>query len=184
MSNSCKSKSGNRLGSHHSEETKKMMSESHKGKKSYTRTNEMKRKQSERLKGVKFTEEHKKNLSNAHKGKHPSIETRRKMSESIKGEKSYLWKGGVSSENEKIRKSFEMKLWRKSVFERDDFTCQKCIQKGGRLHPHHIFNFADFPELRLAIDNGITFCEKCHWKFHKIYGMRNNTKEQLVEFLI
>ena len=46
-----------------------------------------------------------------------------------------------------------------------------------------INNFADFPELRLAIDNGITLSEKAHKDFHNIYGNKNNTKEQLEEFL-
>ena len=54
---------------------------------------------------------------------------------------------------------------------------------GGELVVHHINNFADFPELRTAIDNGITLSKKAHQDFHKIYGVRNNTKEQLEEFL-
>jgi 5-methylcytosine-specific restriction endonuclease McrA len=76
-----------------------------------------------------------------------------------------------------------MKLWRKSVFTRDNFTCQKCYLKGIYLIAHHINNFVDFIELRLAIDNGITFCKKCHLEFHKKYGFKNNTKGQLEEFL-
>src|SRR3990167_5702824 len=51
-----------------------------------------------------------------------SIETRIKMSkirrELFGGEKSHLWKGGITSINAKVRTSFEYKLWRKSVFER------------------------------------------------------------------
>jgi hypothetical protein len=103
-----------------------------------------------------------------------------------KGDKSHFWKGGKMkeySENEQLRKSFEYKLWRKSCFERDNFTCQKTGQIGGRLVVHHINNFADFPELRLAIDNGITLSKESHIEFHKKYGKHNNTKEQLEEFL-
>lgn len=66
--------------------------------------------------------------------------------------------------------------------------CQKCHKKsiaGARLvlHPHHIKNFSDWVELRFAIDNGITFCEKCHKKFHKKYGLYRNNTEQVEEFI-
>jgi len=103
-----------------------------------------------------------------------------------RGKNNSLWKGGKMKdypESEQIRKSLEYKLWRKAVFERDNFTCQKTGISGGVLNAHHINNFADFPELRLAIDNGITLLEKAHIDFHKIYGKNNNTKEQLDEFL-
>lgn len=90
---------------------------------------------------------------------------------------------GLGNENELQRHREEYKLWRKSCFERDNFTCQKYGTRGGRIIVHHINNFADFPELRLAIDNGITLSEKAHKEFHKIYGRKNNTREQLLEFL-
>jgi len=76
-----------------------------------------------------------------------------------------------------------MKLWKDSVFARDGYTDQKTGIKGGKLVAHHIQNFAQYPELRLAIDNGITLSIKSHREFHKIYGRKNNTKEQLEEFL-
>ena len=75
-----------------------------------------------------------------------------------------------------------MRLWREAVFARDNWTCQKCQIKGGKLHPHHVRNFSEIIELRTSIENGITFCEKCHKIFHKIYGVRNNTLEQVKEF--
>jgi len=78
----------------------------------------------------------------------------------------------------------DFRLWRESVFARDNFTCQKCSDRGGNLHPHHIKNFAQFQELRFAIDNGITFCKECHRIFHKKYGIKNNTQEQINEFLM
>ena len=99
-----------------------------------------------------------------------------------KKEKNTNWKGGYTPEYIKIRTSIEGKLWRKSVFQRDNFTCQKYKIRGGELVAHHINNFVDFPELRFSIDNGITLSKKAHDEFHKIYGKRNNTKEQLDEF--
>lgn len=101
----------------------------------------------------------------------------------ITGEKHHNWKGGISSENRKIRTSLEIKLWRKACMERDDFTDQNTGIKGGYLVVHHINNFADFPELRTSISNGITLSKKSHLDFHNRYGRHNNSREQLIEFL-
>jgi len=81
-----------------------------------------------------------------------------------KGKNSPSWKGGITNINSQIRKSEEYKLWRKSVFERDDYTCIWCGKVGGILHADHIKPFSLFPELRFAIDNGRTLCIDCHKK--------------------
>lgn len=104
-------------------------------------------------------------------------------SEKMIGSGNSNWKGGITSENHKIRYSIESKLFRKSCMERDNFTCQKTGQIGGKLVVHHINNFADFPELRTSISNGITLSDKSHREFHHKYGKRNNTLKQLKEFL-
>ena len=100
------------------------------------------------------------------------------------GEKSASWKGGIKPERNKIRGSAEYQNWIKSMFRADDFTDQKTGQRGGRLVAHHIFNFAEYPELRFEPDNGITLSEESHKEFHSKYGSRNNTREQLEEFLV
>lgn len=104
-------------------------------------------------------------------GRHPSIETRKKLSIAKKGENHHNWQGGISKINDRIRQSLEYKLWRESVFKRDNYTCIWCNQKGGKLNADHIKSFAFFPELRFAIDNGRTLCVPCH-KTTKTYGNR------------
>jgi transposase len=81
------------------------------------------------------------------------------------------------------RKLLEYKLWVEAILKRDNYTCQKCGKRGKKLEVHHIFNWADYPELRYAIDNGITLCRECHREFHKQFGLRKNTKAQLEAFL-
>ena len=63
--------------------------------------------------------------------------------------------------------------WVKSILGRDKHTCQICGRKGGKLNAHHIKTFAKYPELRLEVDNGITYCEECHKKLHREHGRGN-----------
>lgn len=179
-----------------SEETRRKRSKAMKGRKRPPFSEEWKRHISEVRKGKALSEEHKRKISEGGKGKVTSDETKKKQSESkkgiprseemkrkITGENNWNWKGGISSENDKIRGSIEYRLWREAVFARDSYTCQKTGIKGGRIEAHHIYNFADYPELRTSIKNGITLSEKEHKEFHKKYGKVNNTREQLDEFL-
>lgn len=123
---------------------------------------------SEVQKGRKLTQKHIEKL----RGKRP-IQT---------GILNHNWKGGVSTENDKLRHNSDMKLFRKSCLERDNYICQISKKSGGELVVHHINNFAEFTELRSSIENGITLSKEVHLAFHKKYGKKNNTKEQLVEF--
>mgnify|MGYP000887085962 CR=1 FL=1 len=62
----------------------------------------------------------------------------------------------------RLRRSKKMADWRMAVFKRDDFTCQMCGERGGKLNADHIKPFALFPELRLVLTNGRTLCVPCH----------------------
>lgn len=71
---------------------------------------------------------------------------------------------GKTKLQKKIRQSTSYKNWRTSVFQRDNFTCQECGERGGELNADHIKPFAFFPELRLELSNGRTLCIDCHKK--------------------
>lgn len=98
------------------------------------------------------------------------------------GENHWNWQGGINDVNDSIRKSWKYKEWRNAVYQRDGFKCRKCGDNG-ILNAHHILNFSTYEDLRFDIDNGITLCKDCHREFHKMYGLRNNTRKQLDEFL-
>ena len=104
------------------------------------------------------------------------------MSQYRKGRNSLFWKGGVSREYKRIRAGLSFRLWRESVFLRDNYTCYVCGFKGGSLHPHHVRNFSEDKKNRFNLNNGKTLCVNCHKKFHKKYGNRNNNSTQLEEF--
>lgn len=91
-----------------------------------------------------------------------------KKSPETSGTKNGNWKGGVTPENLKIRTSVEYNLWRDSVYHRDYWTCQDCGKHCGKdIVAHHIKSFADYPELRTSIENGVTLCRKCHGLRHR-----------------
>ncbi len=92
-------------------------------------------------------------------------EVRKKIGDAHRGEKCSFWRGGLyqdnRSERKKITETYEYKKWRRDIFKRDDFNCQLCPSRGGRMRAHHIKRFVDYPELRLDLRNGITICEDC-----------------------
>jgi 5-methylcytosine-specific restriction endonuclease McrA len=76
------------------------------------------------------------------------------------------WKGGTTALRKKLYFTLEYKNWRKSVFERDNYTCVGCKERGGKLTADHIKQWAYYPELRFDINNGRTLCIDCHRKTH------------------
>jgi 5-methylcytosine-specific restriction endonuclease McrA len=83
------------------------------------------------------------------------------------GEKSPDWQGGKTSKNMAVRNSVGYSTWRNLVFERDNYTCQKCGIRGGRLTAHHVKEFSDYPDFRMDVSNGQTICFKCHGDIHR-----------------
>lgn len=78
------------------------------------------------------------------------------------GDRSPSWKGGITTINYRLRRSTRYKLWRKAVYERDNYTCQICFKIGGELNADHIKPWALYPELRFDLNNGRTLCVSCH----------------------
>ena len=172
----------------HTKEWKERMSKLKKGKKQYEMTDKIRNKISNSLKGKYFPPknpiEKSRKISIALTGRKLSEEHRLKMIKALTGRPNIKLRKITKKtyESRVWRKRIEYRLWRESVFSRDNWTCRKCKVRGNSLHPHHIQNFSSHPELRFAIDNGITFCIDCHKKFHKIFSKKNNTIEQIKKY--
>lgn len=121
-------------------------------------------------------------------------EERKKISKAkmgkMVGSKHPRWKGGVSGVNILVRAMPEYKIWRKTIFERDDYTCQKCQKRGVYLHADHIKPFAvllkenniknvidaRICEILWNLNNGRTLCKSCHKKTDTYAGKIHSSK--------
>ena len=147
-----------------SEETKRKISEKNKGRVGYW----LDRKHPSNL-------EWQEKLNESLRKRRFSLEVRKKMSEAHMKEKHWNWQGGITPINRRMRKQQEYRIWRDSVFTRDNYICQSCgLKTGGghrvELNADHIKPFALFPELRFAINNGRTLCKECHRKTETFGG--------------
>jgi thymidylate synthase (FAD) len=89
------------------------------------------------------------------------------------GPRSNFWRGGASSERESIGR------WTTEQAPRThasyDYTCQRCGERGGRLHAHHVVPvWVDATRARDP-QNLITLCAICHRAVHR-------TRESELEF--
>ena len=158
-----------------SEAVKKKISLKNKGKKSWItgktfeevygvkKAKEMKKRLSLKMikqcLGTKLSEEHRNNISKGNMGRICDEETRLKISNAHKGKKvkketikklrtaSSFYIDGRTPLRKLIISSQQMKDWRKDIFIRDNWTCQKCGHKnrvGTRsdIHAHHKTTFS------------------------------------------
>ena len=157
-------------GEKHSSETKLKMSKSSRRlstRKGIKHTEESRKKMSiwhkshpySHWKGREIPKESKEKMSKTRRGRRFTLQHRQNLSASLKLARP---RKGLTHELDLIRTSFEYRLWRKAVFERDNYTCIWCKQRGVELNADHIKPFRHYPELRFAIDNGRTLCVACH----------------------
>ena len=80
-----------------------------------------------------------------------------------RGEKSPNWKGGTMTKNRLERVKFQ-KTMKKKIFERDNYICQLCGEKSEYLQTDHIQKWSEYPELRFNLENCRTLCMDCHYQ--------------------
>lgn len=92
------------------------------------------------------------------------------------GKESPKWKGGITPENKKLRDIFRS-LFKMRILKRDNFTCQICKIRGGKLQVDHIKDWASHPNLRFENSNCRTVCMSCHYEitFGRIMPKRITT---------
>lgn len=106
--------------------------------------------------------------------------------ESISGKNSPHYNHELTDEAREFDRRLdpEERAWRIEVFQRDNFTCQKCgIINRSSLNAHHKDAHHWCVERRYDTTNGATLCVGCHKEFHTMFGYRNNTEEQFDEWL-
>jgi len=95
------------------------------------------------------------------------LDTKKRRGTLLKGDKHPSWKGGKPW----LRFRDERYVaWRNAVLERDSYVCQDCgrqCKKHERgLAAHHLKSYADYPEFRYDLANGLTLCRMCHMTRH------------------
>ena len=116
-----------------------------------------------------------------------------KISKATRGENGNNWKGGISSLILLVRSNYKNRQWRSDVYTRDNFICQECgDSKDGKLFAHHIQSLSfllqkyEITTLEGAmgceelwnINNGISLCEECHRRIHKLLNVNKILKNE------
>jgi hypothetical protein len=83
---------------------------------------------------------------------------------------------------DKKRHEFNNSGLREQCFLNADYTCDITKEKGVELNAHHLESWHSNEELRYDINNLICISKEMHDEFHRIYGRKNNTKQQYEEF--
>jgi hypothetical protein len=112
--------------------------------------------------GKEFSQRPTEAISEFRKRKFCSMECTKHGQYRLSGESHPLYKADSRRKNRRGKHG----AWARAVISRDKATCQHCGATDVELHAHHILSFAEHPEQRWNIDNGMTLCHSCHWAVH------------------
>lgn len=104
-------------------------------------------------------------------GREVAAENGRRGRAKISGARSHLFNPALTEEHRRRRRNLvELRGWRRCVFERDDYVCDVCGVRGGRLQAHHLDCWSAYPNRRFDVSNGVTLCRAHHRTFHNFMG--------------
>lgn len=112
--------------------------------------------------GKDFGQRKGESIANFRHRKFCSMECTKLGQRRLTGEAHPLYKADSRRKNRRGKHG----AWARTVISRDKAKCQRCGATNVELHAHHIVGFAERPELRFEISNGLTLCFRCHWAEH------------------
>lgn len=138
-------------------------------------------------KGSPLPEETKKKISEAMKGRRNSLGVKRPIE--FREKLSKYWEENKESHNHYVDgqghirggdRRFDMgrleyRIWRESVFKRDNWRCVIC-NSNVNICADHIQSYKHHPSLRYEVFNGRTLCRSCHVKTDN-YGTKANKEK-------
>lgn len=158
----------NRINFKHTEETKKLIGISSKGRNPWNKdTKGIMKKNSGSFKKGNQNWKKRKKQDPWNKGKKigkMSEKIKKKISKSLKGKKSYRYIDGRSYDKSPHRYGDDWDKIRFLIYERDNFTCQDCGKRMSKIvfDVHHKIPF--LVSFDNSLSNLITLCRSCHMK--------------------
>jgi len=185
------------------QETRTKISKSHTGKKQSPETKAKIRESLKKYHGLpeskikleKIIKDRRK-LSSEEKERRYGEEWKKKISLKLTG-RPICGDKCVTEPYERVRKNLKYRIWRKSILERDNYTCQICGDTDN-VNVHHKIhlrtltiknkeklenNDFDIPEI-WDTENGITYCKECHRDQHRIKPISKKSLYNLMAYFI